>query len=156
LARILDGFRRELPEANLTANVGVLAGGTPAGFVGDSFTATASGKTNIVAERAVARGDLRALTPEQEAAARAKMQAIVAQHLPRTGATLTFNEGYPPMAPTAGNRALLARLNAVNRDLGLPDMPEYDPAKRGAADSSFVAADADTIGGMGAAGGGAH
>ena len=60
------------------------------------------------------------------------------------------------MAPTAGNRALLARLNAVNRDLGLPDMPEYDPAKRGAADSSFVAADADTIGGMGAAGGGAH
>ncbi|PSJ19730.1 peptidase M20, partial [Halomonas sp. ND22Bw] len=55
LARILDGFRRELPEANLTANVGVLAGGTPAGFVGDSFTATASGKTNIVAERAVAR-----------------------------------------------------------------------------------------------------
>lgn len=156
LARILDGFRRELPEANLTANVGVLAGGTPAGFVGDSFTATASGKTNIVAERAVARGDLRALTPAQEAAARAKMQAIVAQHLPRTGATLTFNEGYPPMAPTAGNRALLARLNAVNRDLGLPAMPEYDPAKRGAADSSFVAADADTIGGMGAAGGGAH
>ena len=60
------------------------------------------------------------------------------------------------MAPTAGNRALLARLNGVNRDLGLPDMPEYDPARRGAADSSFVAADADTLAGMGAAGGGAH
>ena len=32
----------------------------------------------------------------------------------------------------------------------------FDPAKRGAADSSFVAADADTLGGMGASGGGAH
>ena len=156
LARILDTFRRDLPEANLTYNVGVMAGGTPAGFAAEGFAATASGKTNIVAERAVARGDLRALTPEQEARVRAKMQAIVAQHLPKTGATLTFADGYPPMAPTPGNRALLGRLNIVNRDLGLPDMPEYDPAKRGAADSSFVAAEADTIGGMGPAGGGAH
>ena len=29
LARILDTFRRDLPEANLTYNVGVMAGGTP-------------------------------------------------------------------------------------------------------------------------------
>ena len=35
-------------------------------------------------------------------------------------------------------------------------MPEYDPARRGAADSSFVAGDVDTLAGMGAAGGGAH
>ena len=60
------------------------------------------------------------------------------------------------MAPTEGNRALLARLNAVNRDLGLPEMPEYDPARRGAADISFVAGDADVLAGLGAAGGGAH
>ncbi|MEH3037659.1 MAG: M20/M25/M40 family metallo-hydrolase [Sphingomonas adhaesiva] len=156
MARIIDAFRRDLPETNLTYNVGVMAGGTPAAFDADGFRATASGKTNIVAERAVARGDLRGLTPEQVARVRAKMEAIVAQHLPKTGATITFNDGYPPMAPTAGNRALLAQLNAVNRDLALPEMPEYDPAKRGAADSSFVAADADTMGGMGAAGGGAH
>ena len=51
---------------------------------------------------------------------------------------------------------MLARLNAVNRDLGLPEMPEYDPARRGAADSSFVADDVDTLAGLGAAGGGAH
>ena len=88
---------------------------------------------------------------------RADMQAIVADHLPRTGAELVFGEGgYPPMAPTEGNRALLARLNAVNRDLGLPEMAEYDPARRGAADSGFVAADVDTLGGLGVAGGGAH
>ena len=66
---------------------------------------------------------------------------------------LVFAEGgYPPMAPTEGNRALLARLNAVNRDLGLPAMAEYDPARRGAADSGFVAADVDTLGGLGIAG----
>ena len=41
---------------------------------------------------------------------------------------VSFDEGgYPPMAPTEGNRALLARLNAVNRDMGLPEMGELDP-----------------------------
>jgi len=157
MARILDAFRRELAEPNLTYNVGVIAGGTPATIDAEGLSVAASGKTNITAETAIARGDLRALTPEQEARARARMQAIVAAHLPRTQAELVFSEdGYPPMAPTAGNRALLARLNAVNRDLGLAEMAEYDPAKRGAADSSFVAADADTLAGLGAAGGNAH
>jgi glutamate carboxypeptidase len=157
MARILDAFRRELPEPNLTYNVGVIAGGTPASIDADGFRVAASGKTNIVAESAVARGDLRALTPEQEALARTRMQAIVAQHLPRTEAELVFAaDGYPPMAPTEGNRAILARLNAVNRDLGLPEMAEYDPARRGAADSSFVAGDVDTLAGLGAAGGGTH
>ena len=157
MARILDSFRRELPEPNLTFNVGVIAGGTPAAIDSDGFRATASGKTNIVAERAIARGDIRTLSAEQDQRIRAAMQAIVAQHLPQTGAELVFAaDGYPPMAPTEGNRAILARLNAVNRDLGLPEMAEYDPARRGAADSSFVAADVPTLAGLGAAGGGAH
>jgi glutamate carboxypeptidase len=156
-ARILDSFRRELAEPNLTFNVGVIAGGTPASIDADGFRVAASGKTNIVAETAIARGDLRALTPEQESRARERMQAIVARHLPNTEAELVFSaDGYPPMAPTPGNRALLARLNAVNRDLGLAEMAEYDPARRGAADSSFVAGDADTLAGLGAAGGRAH
>ncbi|MGQ0661648.1 M20/M25/M40 family metallo-hydrolase [Sphingosinicella sp.] len=157
MARILDAFRRELPEPNLTYNVGVMAGGTPANIDENGFAVTASGKTNIVAETAIARGDIRSLTADQEARARARMQAIVALHLPRTEATLTFGEdGYPPMAPTEGNRAILTALNRVNRDLGLPEMPEYDPARRGAADSSFVAGDVDVLAGLGAAGGGAH
>lgn len=157
LARILDAFRRELPEPNLTYNVGVMAGGTPATLDADGFRTSAAGKTNVVAETAIARGDLRSLTPEQDARARARMQAIVAQHLPHTGAEISFDEdAYPPMAPTEGNRALLARLNAVNRDLGLAEMPEYDPARRGAADSSFVARDVDTLAGLGASGGSSH
>ncbi len=157
LVRILDAFRRELPEPYLTYNVGVMAGGTPSALDGTGFRASASGKTNVVAATAVARGDLRSLTPEQDARVRARMQAIVAQHLPNTSAELVFDEdAYPPMAPTEGNRALLARLNGVNRDLGLPEMPEQDPSRRGAADSAFVAAHVDTLAGLGAAGGGSH
>jgi glutamate carboxypeptidase len=60
------------------------------------------------------------------------------------------------MAPTAGNRALLDRLNAVNRDLGLAEMGALDPVKRGAGDISFVAADVDGLVGLGAASTGAH
>lgn len=157
MARILDAFRRELPEPNLTYNVGVIAGGTPAEIDPDGFRVEASGKTNIVAETAVARGDLRTLTPEQDARVRARMAEIVTQVLPRTTAELVFAEdGYPPMAPTPGNTALLERLNEVNRDLGLPEMAPFDPARRGAADSGFVAADVDTLGGLGVAGGGTH
>jgi glutamate carboxypeptidase len=157
MVRILDSFRRELPEPNLTFNVGVIGGGTPAAIDAQGLSIAASGKTNIVAETAIARGDLRSLTPEQDGRIRARMQEIVAQHLPQTSAELVFAEdGYPPMPPTPGNRAVLARLNLVNRDLGLAEMPEYDPARRGAADSSFVAADADVLAGLGAAGGLAH
>lgn len=157
MARILDAFRRELPEPNLTYNVGVIGGGTPAEMDAQGLQITASGKTNIVAETALARGDIRTLSTEQEQRVRARMQAIVTQHLPGTRAYLAFAEdGYPAMAPTAGNRALLARLNRVNQDLGLPEMPEYDPSQRGAADSSFVARDVDTLAGLGVAGGGTH
>ena len=156
LVRILDAFRRELPEPDLTLNVGLMVGGTPATLEPGGARGSAAGKTNIIAEQAIARGDLRTMAPEQETRARARMQAIVAQHLPKTGATLAYDESYPPMAPTAGNRALLVLLNQVNADLGLSLMREWDPAKRGAADSSFVAADADVLAGLGAAGSGSH
>jgi glutamate carboxypeptidase len=156
LARILDSFRRELPEANLTFNVGVMAAGTPAALDADEESASASGKTNIVPQTAVARGDLRTLTVEQDARIRAAMAAIVAAHLPGTDASIRFDDGYPPMSPTAGNRALLATLNVANRQLALPEMAEYDPARRGAADSGFVAPYVDTLGGLGAVSSGAH
>ena len=156
LARILDEFRRTLPEPNLTFNASVVVGGTPAALDAAGVKGSAEGKTNVIPARAVARGDVRSLSPEQDARVKAAMEAIVAKHLPGTDAAIRFFEGYPSMPPTAGNRALMDKLNQVNRDLGLPEMQEMDPAKRGAADSSFVAADAVTLGGMGASGGGAH
>jgi len=157
LARILDTFRRELREDKLTYNVGLVAGGETAQLGAGSISATATGKTNIIAPIAIARGDLRALTPEQIERAKAKMQAIVAQSLTGAKAEIKFDEGgYPPMAPTEGNRALLTRLNAVNHDMGLPEMGELDPEKRGAGDISFVAKDVDSLAGLGPDGRGSH
>lgn len=156
LTRILDEFRRELPEPNLTYNVGILVGGAQALINEDETGGQASGKSNIIPAEAVAVGDIRTLSNEQEARVRAKMQEIVARHLPKTNATLTFAAtGYPAMAPTEGNKALLAKLNQVNQTLGLPEMPQGDPAKRGAGDIAFVSF-IDGLVGLGAAGEGSH
>ena len=150
LTRIIQRFRTELPEPNLTFNVGLIAGGQQADLDAGGIRAAVSGKTNIIAPIAVARGDLRALSGEQIERVKAKMTAIVAEHAPGTGATISFDPGgYPPMAPTDGNRALLTKLNGVNRDLGLADMAPLDPLKRGAGDISFVAADVDGLAGLG-------
>ena len=150
LARIIARFRTDLPEPNLTFNVGLIAGGQEAVLDTGGIRATANGKTNIIAPIAVARGDLRTLSAEQAARVKAKMAAIVADHAPGTGATIAFDPGgYPAMAPTDGNRALLTKLNSVNRDLGLPEMVPLDPLKRGAGDISFVAADVDGLAGLG-------
>ena len=115
----------------------------------DGVRASAKGKTNIIPGVAIARGDFRTLSNEQTARVRAKMSAIVQDHAPITRAEIKFDEGYPPMAPTPGNKAVLDRLNRVNADMGLPEMPVLDPLKRGAGDISFVAADVDGIAGLG-------
>ncbi|HLL59196.1 MAG TPA: M20/M25/M40 family metallo-hydrolase [Allosphingosinicella sp.] len=157
LSRILTAFRTELPEQNLTFNVGLIAGGTTAELDKDKIRAAATGKTNIIPEVAIARGDIRTLSREQSERVMAKMREIVTKSMPGTSAELVFDpDTYPPMAPTAGNRALLARLNVVNRDMGLAEMAEIDPLKRGAGDIGFVAEDVDGLVGLGAAGGGSH
>jgi glutamate carboxypeptidase len=157
LARIIDTFRRELPDDRLTYNVGLVGGGQSAKLDAGKIRVEATGKTNIIAATAVARGDLRALSEEQIAKTQAKMKAIVAQSLPGSKAEISFDEdSYPPMPPTEGNRAILAKLNGVNRDMGLPQMAELDPSKRGAGDISFVARDLDGLVGMGPSSDGSH
>ncbi|MDP3781391.1 MAG: M20/M25/M40 family metallo-hydrolase [Sphingopyxis sp.] len=157
LARIIHRFRTELPEPNLTFNVGLVAGGEQAILDEGKIRANATGKTNIIAATAVARGDLRTLSGEQATRVKDKMAAIIADHAPGTSATLAFDPGgYPAMAPTDGNHALLVRLNAVNRDLDLPEMAALDPLKRGAADISFVAPFVDSLAGLGAYSTGDH
>ena len=157
LARILQRFRTELPEPNLTFNVGLIAAGQEAAFDADGVRASAKGKTNIIPGIALARGDFRTLSEDQSARVREKMQAIVSASAPKTTAKITFDQGgYPAMAPTAGNIALLAQLNDVNRDLGLAEQPQLDPLKRGAGDISFVANDVDGLVGLGAYSTGDH
>ncbi len=111
LTRILSQFASELPEKYLTFNVGLVLGGVSAHFNDTQTGGSASGKTNVIPGEAVAVGDLRMVRDEQTERAEAKMRAIVAKHLPKTGAEITFRGLMPPMSPDR-NRALLAMFNA--------------------------------------------
>lgn len=156
ISRILAAFAAELREPDLTYNTGVIVGGSNVTFDPAKNTGTAIGKPNIIASTAYASGDIRTVTDEQLARVREKMKQIVAKHLPRTDAEITFEDKYPSMAATEGNQALLKVLNSVNLDLNMEAMEPLPPAQRGAGDVSFVAPYVDSISGFGALGGGAH
>lgn len=156
LARIVDAFREGAREPNATFNVGYMAAGTTATANEADTAATATGKTNIIPAQAIARGDLRTLSNGQTDSIRAKMKAIVDKPLAGATASIEFGEGYPAMAPSEASRALLGKLNEVNRDLGLEPMAELDPLKRGAGDIGFVGDLLPGLIGFGAAGEGSH
>jgi glutamate carboxypeptidase len=139
-ARILNAFREKMAgEPHLTFNPGTSLGGTAVEFDGVQARGTAFGKTNVIAEHVVVAGDLRTLSPEQLATAKKTMESIVAASTPHASATLTFDEGYPPMAPTDGNRKLLALYDQASQDVGAGPVAADDPDRAGAADVSFVA-----------------
>ncbi|MDX1632671.1 MAG: M20/M25/M40 family metallo-hydrolase, partial [Thermoanaerobaculia bacterium] len=143
-ARILYAFHSELSgEVKLTFNPGLIAGGTEVTFDAEEARATSFGKNNVVAGRVVVPGDLRAVSPEQLEEARSTMREIVAENLPGTEAEISFEDHYPPMAPSEGNRKLLALYDQVSRDLGLGPVNPVDPRDAGAADVSFVAEDVE-------------
>jgi glutamate carboxypeptidase len=158
LSRILSGFYEQLHgERYLTFNPGVILSGSTLDFDADSMRGTAAGKSNIIADRAVAVGDIRALTGEQLDRAVVRMQEIASKSLPQTRSRLTFVHNYPPMAPTEGNQRLLAMYDQVSQDLGHGAVAAVDPAKAGAADISFVAAHVPmNLDGLGLLGGNAH
>jgi glutamate carboxypeptidase len=153
-ARILAAIQAELGnEKYLTINPSVIVGGTKAAL--DDYRGTAEGKTNVIAPTAIARGDFRYISLEQERSVRERMHAIVERHLPRTQATLRFDEGaYPPMTPTPGNEELLEVLDGASRDLGLGPVAALDPAERGAGDIGFIAHMLPCLDGLGSGGGG--
>jgi glutamate carboxypeptidase len=139
-ARIVNGFREALSkEQYLTFNPGMAVGGTATTVDSNATSGTASGKTNVISPTMTVTGDIRAISPEQLSRAQATMRRIVGENLPRTTATISFDEGYPPMAPTDGNRRLLAQYDAISKGLGLPPVDGVDPSRAGAADVAFVA-----------------
>lgn len=158
VSRILKAFYDELRgEQYLTFNPGLVVGSTQIEYTPEPLSASASGKDNIIAPQAIASGDLRAITPEQITSTQARMRKIVAAHLPHTQAEITFDDGYPPMAPSEGNRRLLAKYDAVSRDLGFGPVTAVDPRRAGAADVSFAASHVEmAIDGLGLLGGHAH
>ena len=156
-ARILDGFYNEVRgERYLTFNAGSIVGGTEVQYDPEETRGSAFGKTNVVPSHVIVQGGLRTISPEQTERAREAMRQVVARHLPHTDATITFTDGYPPMAPTAGNLQLQQMLSDINVALGGKPMPALDPGKRGAADISFVAPYTDALAGLGPYGKGAH
>lgn len=157
MSRILNGFYTDVRgEDLLTFNPGTLLGGTFVEFDDMTSKGTVFGKTNVVAQKAEVRGGLRFISEEQKERARDKMRAIVAENLPQTTANVTFADSYPAMQPTKGNEALLAKLNTVSLDLNQGEVIAYDPGKRGAADTSFVAEYVDCLDGLGTMGNAAH
>ncbi len=156
LARIIDQFRRELAEPGLTYNVGLMLGGATAALDASHVAGTATGKTNVIAPAALAKGDIRTLNEEQTARVKAKMEAIVRDHLAKTGARITFDDGYPAMGVTPASEALLAKLQGVNATLGYAAEEVTDPIFGGAGDIAFVAPFVPGLVGVGAMGTGAH
>ena len=141
LARILDGFRKRLAgEPHLTFNPSLVLGGTAVDLDETLARGTASGKTNVIAERAVAIGDLRTLSKPQLERARSVMKSVAAAApLARTEATVTFTDGYPSLPPTPGNAKLLSEYDRVSRELGFGAVTAVSPDRAGAADVAFIA-----------------
>lgn len=154
-ARIVSQFYETLHnEKYLTFNPSVMVGGTEASL--DGPVGTANGKTNVVAARAIVKGDLRFISEAQKEAARAKMREIVARSLPRAASKITFDDGYPAMTPSDGNYALLKLMDQVSQDLGFGKIEALDPGARGAGDIAFVSHLIPGLDGIGASGSGAH
>ncbi|EDP72249.1 peptidase M20 [Flavobacteriales bacterium ALC-1] len=157
MSRILNDFYTKVKgEEYLTFNPGVLLGGTFTDLDAMTSKGNAFGKSNVVAQTAVVKGGLRFISEEQKENARAKMREIIANNLPQTSAKITFTDSYPAMGPTEGNKNLLNILNTVSLDLNQGEVHAYDPGKRGAADTSFVAEYVDCLDGLGTMGSGAH
>jgi len=156
MARIMDEFRRELAEPGLTYNVGLVLGGATAVENENKTGGEATGKTNVIPPVAIARGDLRCLNQEQVDRVEKKMEAIVSDHLAKTGAHIEFEDGYPAMGVTPASQALLAKLQDVNATLGYEPEIVTDPIFGGAGDIAFVAPYVPGLVGVGAMGAGAH
>ena len=106
-ARILNGFYDQVRgDPKLTFNAGAIAGGTEAAFDSTSNGGTVFGKENVVPKQVIVVGEIRTVSAAQDVRTRAKMQAIVAAHLPQTNAELNFRGGFAPMEEKAGNLVL--------------------------------------------------
>ena len=156
-ARILNDLRLQLStEKYLTFNPGLILGGSEMHYDAEKAKGDATGKTNIISPAVTVIGDLRFLTEEQKEAAREKMKAIVANNLNGTKATISFSDGIPGMAPTAGNNRILDIIDSISQGMGIGKTTAGDPGSRGAGDISYIAKYVDCIDGLGSSGKGAH
>jgi glutamate carboxypeptidase len=156
MARILNQFYEALhTEKYLTFNPSVIAGGS-SDVQMNGATGTATGKTNVIPDKVIVKGDLRFISEAQKEAARARMREIVAKHLPKTQAKITFVDGIPAMTPNEANYAILKQFDQVSQDLGFGKIEALDPGQRGAGDIAFISHLVPSLDGLGSKGGNAH
>ena len=155
-ARIIDGFRQQAIEPDLTFNPGVILGGTDVTYDRASARGSAFGKSNVIANTVTVKGDIRYLDDAQRERAHTKMRTIAGASLPGASATIRFAESYPPMAATPGNLRVLELYSRASVDVGLGPVAPLPAGKRGAGDINFVAPYVDSLDGLGATGRGAH
>jgi glutamate carboxypeptidase len=72
-------------------------------------------------------------------------QVVADAPLAQTQAVLTFADGYPALAPTPGNEALLVDYDRASQDLGLGRVTAVSPDRAGAADVSFISAQVNSV-----------
>jgi glutamate carboxypeptidase len=145
-ARILNTIREKLAgQPHLTFNPSAIVGGTTVTMDVAEARGTAFGKTNVIPSRVIVTGDIRGLTMDQFRNAEETMRAAAAAVQPPVKATIAFEEGYPPLAPTPGNSALLDMFNRASQDLGLGTVTAVSPDKAGAADVAFIAQEVSSV-----------
>lgn len=157
-ARILNTFREQLAGlGDLTFNPGLFIGGTTVKHDAQTASGAAFGKDNVISKTATVTGGIRASSKQELNQAITTMQKIVADNLAHTTATLNFDEGYPPLADSLGNRHLLSMYSAVSESLGYGKVRAVNPRNAGAADISFTAGSVDmALDGLGLMGRGGH
>ena len=156
-SRILNEFYLQLSkEKDLTFNPGFIIGGTTLKQDDNGTGGNAFGKTNVVSQETIVRGDLRAVSLDQLKKAKETMIKIVSENYPKTKAEIRFSSGgYPPLSLTEGNTKLLGYFNIVSQDLGFGSVTAVNPRNAGAADISFTSEYVDmAIDGLGLTGGG--
>ncbi len=158
-SRILNEFYSKLSSLeNLTFNPGFILGGTSVDVKDDLTGGSALGKTNVVAQKATVRGDIRAISLDQLTNAKKIMTEIVSENYPGTSAKIAFSDGgYPPLALTEGNNKLLQLYNKASLDLGFGKVYAVNPRNAGAADISFTSGHVDmAVDGLGLSGADDH
>ncbi len=155
-ARILDAFRSQLIEENVTFSPGVIVGGTHVSYDEAIQTGSAFGKSNVIPKSVTVTGDLRYLTAEQGERVRGRMREIAAASLPGAHAAFDIHEDSPPMSPTPGNLRLLELYSRSSADAGLGPIEPLPPGLRGGGDIQHVAAFVDCLDGIGSTSSGSH
>ncbi|MCL1123358.1 M20/M25/M40 family metallo-hydrolase [Shewanella surugensis] len=157
VSRILHMMSERLSSIDyLTINPGLVAGGNRLDVEDIMQEVLVKGKKTVVADEAVASGDLRFISATQLVEARNMISRIVSEHLPQTTAKVTFTDIIPAMAETAGSQQLLRQYNQLVVALGMEAVTAINPMARGAADINFIAPYVDAIDGLGVSGSGAH